>query len=321
MLKLLRGDVAVITKRTYRIVLNLLFTGFLVACSSGGGGSTSETTGATMSISLMDAPVDDVSGIYVEIAGFFIKPQGDGPAIELPMSAPTVTVNLLELTADNAAVLVDNAAISPGSYSWLEMEVNAELDGIMDSYVMTNVGGQEDLEVSVPSGRIRLVETFDVAVNQAVRLLFDWDARQGLINPPGRPGYILKPAFRVLEVTEFGSLSGTVDPLTLEDASCLNDHPSNPTVGNVVYVYQGSDATPVDIDGVDPDPIATANVELNLSSDYVYRILLMPGDYTAAFTCEARNDLPESTETIEFLSPTNVTIDGTGQVLDFEPPP
>jgi hypothetical protein len=43
----------------------------------------------------------------------------------------------------------------------------------------------------------------------------------------------------------------------------------------------------------------------------------MPGNYTVAFTCEAENDEPESTEVIEFLSPTDITIDGAGQTLNF----
>lgn len=293
----------------------------LLACSSGGSGDSQVGATSTISVSLMDAPVGNVTGVYVEIAGLFIKPQGDGPAIELPMATPTVTVNLLELTADNAAVLIDNETIPSGSYNWLEMEVNAQHDGVMDSYVMTKVGGQEDLEIRVPSGRIRLVSGFDVAPNQAVHFLFDWDTRKGLVNPPGLPGYILKPTFRVLDVTEFDTLSGTVDSLTLNDPSCVKDDSADITVGNVVYVYRGHGATPVDIDGIDPDPVTTADVELNESGDYTYRVLLMPGDYTAAFTCEADNDLPESSEAIEFLFPIDVTSDGTGQVVNFAPPP
>ena len=56
-------------------------------------------------------------------------------------------------------------------------------------------------------------------------------------------GYILKPAFRVLNVNEFGALSGTVDPLTLDDGSCINDDAVDITVGNVVYVYLGNGVT------------------------------------------------------------------------------
>ncbi len=291
-----------------------------IACSSGGSDSQNGTISVgTISVLLMDAPVGDVAGVYVEIAGLSIKPEGDGPVIELAMAESTVTVNLLEHTADNAAVLIDNATIPAGSYNWLEMEVNAEHDGTMDSYVMTNVGGQEDLEIRVPSGRIRLVDGFDVAPNQAVRFLFDWDTRQGLVDPLGLPGYILKPAFRVLNVNELGALSGTVDPLTLDDGSCINDDAVGISVGNVVYVYRGNGVTPVDIDGVRPDPVATANVEQNASGYYTYRVLLMPDDYTVAFTCEADSDLPELTEVIEFLSPTDVTIDGTEQIVNFAP--
>lgn len=41
-----------------------------------------------------------------------------------------VTVNLLELTEENAAVLIDGAVIEAGSYEWLAMDVDAEFDNV-----------------------------------------------------------------------------------------------------------------------------------------------------------------------------------------------
>jgi hypothetical protein len=195
------------------------------------------------------------------------------------------------------------------------MEVNASFDGEMDSYVMTLIGGQE--EIRVPSGRIRLVSGFEVGGGEVVQFLFDWSVRKGLVDPPGQPGYLLKPAFRVLRVDEFGVLSGTVDPMTLEDESCINDDDMDIAAGNVVYIYEGLDVVPFDVDGADPEPLATADVAQNVDGDYVYRVVLMPGDYTVALTCEAGNDLPESTEDLVFIGPTNVTMDMGGETVDF----
>ena len=225
---------------------------------------------------------------------------------------------------DHAALLIDGASIPAGSYDWLAMDVSATFDGVYDSYVMTQTGGQ--VELRVPSGRVRLVDGFDVAANQAVKLMFDWDLRKGLVGPPGQPGYMLKPAFRVIDVSEYGVLRGTVAMATLtatgDPNGCLTDD-ANIDVGNVVYVFAGSDVVPDDVDGIDPEPVATADVSQDANGDYTYRMLIAPGDYTVAFTCQAANDDPAVDETglpaeLAFVGTMNETVTGdTETVADF----
>jgi hypothetical protein len=293
----------------------------LAGCSgSGEGPAQASSEQAKISVSLIDAPVDGLTEVNVEIGAIWIKPT-DGAAFELPLTSAPMTIDLLESTPSNPALLIDGAVVPPGSYEWLAMDVNASFDNVYDSYVMTSAGGQE--EIRVPSGRVRLVDGFDVGTNQSVEFLFDWDMRSGLVRPPGQPGYFLKPAFRVLEVNEYGTLGGTVAPETLAamDNACDADA-EDLDVGNVVYVFAGSDVVPDDIDGIDPDPVATAAVEPNGDGDYVYKVVLSPGDYTVAFTCQAGNDDPEVDETgtpdeIAFIDPTNVPITGDAAQLDF----
>jgi hypothetical protein len=289
----------------------------LIACS-GGGGESSGTS--TLTVSLMDAPVDDVTAVNVEITALWLKGPGSA-AKPLKMSQTPMKVNLLDLNDKNAAILIDGQSIDPGSYEWLDMDVNADFDGVLDSFVVTKIGGQEELRV--PSGRVRLVGGFDVAANQAVQLLFDWDLRKGLVDPPGQPGFLLKPAFRVVDVHELGKLSGTVAIATLnatgDPNSCLADDP-NLDVGNAVYVFAGANITPDDIDGVDPDPVAVIPVEPSSTGDYVYHTVIAPGTYTIAFTCQAGNDNPDDgqSENIKFVAPVTRTISADTEVaVDF----
>lgn len=283
----------------------------LAACSGGGGSGSGGQ--ASLGVSLMDAPVDGVTAVYVRITGIWLKPDS-APAVQLTLANGPRTVNLLELTDTNAAILVDDAPIEPGHYEWLSMDVSAEHDNVMDSYVVTVTGGQEELRV--PSGRVRLVSGFDIPANQATRFLFDWDMRTGLVDPPGLPGYLLKPAFRMLEVTAYGVLSGTVANETITSAaSACNTDDANLDLGNVVYVFAGSNVTPDDIDGTG-DPIATADV-VPVNGVYSYRVALTPGDYTVAFTCQAADDEPETDETIAFLPTVNVTMAGNAQTVNF----
>lgn len=298
----------------------LAATVLLTACSGGNGNTPAGK--ATLSVSLMDAPVDGVTEVNVEIAAIWLKPAGGGPAIQVPLTKTPFTADLLELTDENAALLIDEAVIEPGSYEWLAMDVNATFDGVFDSYVVTAAGGQE--EIRVPSGRVRLVSGFDVPENQGLQLLFDWDLRKGLVDPPGQPGYLLKPAFRMLEVSAFGALEGTIALTTITNTAneCATDD-TDLDVGNVVYVFAGTGITPDDVDGIDPEPVATAVATPNEAGDYEYRVILEPGDYTVAFTCQAGNDDPEVDETgtpeaLEFLPAANATIAGSRVTVDFE---
>ena len=274
----------------------------LVGCSGGGGDSPAQKS--TLSVSLMDAPVDGVTAVYVKITSMWIKPQGNGPAVQLPLMNAPRTVNLLALTDTNAAILIDEAAIEPGSYEWLAMDVAAERN-VRDSYVMTETGGEEEIELRVPSGRVRLVGGFDVPPDESLRLLFDWDMRKGLVYPPGQGQYMLKPAFRMLDVTAYGVLQGTIAAATVGTSldpatnNCASDDKVDLTVGNVVYVFEGA-VTPNDVDGTD-DAVATVAAKRNAAGDYVYRTLLEPGTYTVVFTCEAGNDEPEGGRRHQFL--------------------
>jgi hypothetical protein len=274
----------------------------------------------------MDAPVDNVTEVWVQVDAIRLKSAG-GPPTDLPLTSTSpITVNLLELTdEDSAALLVDRAEIPAGSYEWLELDVSADLDGTPDSYVITDTGGQE--EIFVPSGRVRLVSGFEIGANQAVQFLFDWGLRHALADAVGQ-GYVLKPAFRVLEVDELGALSGTVAVETINGAgdpnACLTDDP-DPDLGNVVYVFAGAGVTPDDIDGADPEPVATAEAKQELGgTGYVYRTPLAPGAYTVAFSCQAEDDHPETDETgttdeIEFLPTVDIEISTPDSevVVDF----
>lgn len=313
-------------------LLLLAAVGAVAGCSGGSNtGNGGET--ATLSISLMDAPVDDVTAVHVEIAAIWIKSAGDEPPFELPLEGAPLTVDLLELTEENAAVLIDGALIDAGAYEWLAMDVNAEIDNVLDSFVETT--NSEFREVFVPSGRVRLVDGFEVEANEAVQLLFDWDLRKGLVYPPGLGGgYILKPAFRIIDVTEFGSLSGEIlvmETVMDSDLACNSDNDAeNYDIGNVVYVFDGHDVVPDDIDEIAPDPLATVDAVLSGADPtvYEYRTLLPFGDYTVAFTCQGASDLADSSETgdadpmldaVSFIGTQNVTISGAAPdvTVDF----
>ena len=235
--------------------------------------------------------------------------------MQLPMTGSPLQVNLLELNDENAAVLVDNAIVPADFYNWISMSID---DENMNSYAVTDTGGM--VPVRVPSDQVRLVNGVDVETDLGpVRLIFDWDVGSGLTD--NGQDYLLRPAFRMLDAEEAGVVSGTVALATLEniDNDCDADDPGmmgmNHNVGNVVYVFEGFGVTPEEKDGVVPEPItADADTDLNATSDgYDYRVALMPGEYTVAFTCQGANDTDAPGDGIDFLptadDPTMMTYD------------
>jgi hypothetical protein len=283
--------------RSARMCTSLLCAGLLTACSS----SDDEATG-TISVSLMDRPVDNVIALYVTISEIWLKPQGEGPAFELEMTSSPLVVDLLELDLENAALIVDNAVVPAKSYNWLEMRVE-------DAYAMTDTGAMMpvEVEVNVPSGRIRLVSGFEVGENLGVHFVFHWDVRTALTEAVGQEVLILRPAFRVLEVGEYGAVSGSIlatDVSSWNSGACLDDD-SDADVGNVVYVYEGAGITPDEIGGPGEQPSTTVDAEYNSIDDsYDYYVALMPGDYTLAFTCQGAID-EDGVEGVAFFDTTH----------------
>jgi hypothetical protein len=290
------------------LVLGML--SLVVAACSGGG---SDPKSATLSVSLMDAPIDDVTAVNVEITAIWLKGP-NGPAQQLTLTQSPLKVNLLSLTEGEAAVLIDAQPIEPGTYEWLAMDVSADFDLVYDSYVDTSTGGQE--EIHVPSGRVRLVGGFEIGANQAVQMLFDWDLRKGLVDPPGQPGFLLNPAFRILDVAELAVLRGSVALSTLDAAeNACRDDDADLDVGNSVYVFAG-DVMADDIDAADAEPITTVDVVPN-GTEYAYRTVIAPGTYTIALTCQAGNDDPAdgANDDLEFVATDTRTVVADEEVV------
>lgn len=273
------------TRKGSRVAAIAILAGSLGACS--GGSSSSD---GSISLSLMDRPVDGITELNITVTEFRVKPQGNGPAFPLDMVETPVTVNLLELSVDDPAIFVDRANIPAGTYNWLEMTVDDSDSSLANA--MTDVGGMKQVDIDVPSNRIRLINNFEVEPNDSVRLLFDWDVRKGLTEAVGRQVLILKPVIRVLDVEEFGSVEGEITSATLMATGnvCTADSATDMEydVGNVIYVFEEGVA-PGEIGVVDPYTTVEARDEDN-DGDYEYRAVLMPGTYTFAATCQAGVD-------------------------------
>jgi hypothetical protein len=262
------------------------------ACGGGGGGGA--PTG-TLNLGVTDAPVDGVKEIWIEVTGVTLKPKSGSQlsyVFEDDMGNPEpMLIELTSLDDGKIAALLVDEEVPAGEYTWAKLDVNAEFDTLYDSYVVKD--DDSLLELRVPSGNtsgLKLGNHFVVNANRDNNFVIDWDLRMGLTDPVSQPGYKLRPSLRIIDLTQYGTITGTVSMSLITDGSCTSD--MNTSVGNVVYIWAGSDVTPDDIDDTDPQPVTSASVKLNNDSgEYEYSApFLSVGPYTVAFTCQGLND-------------------------------
>lgn len=264
----------------------MMITGIALLAMAACGGSNGGGTG-TLNLVVTDAAVDGVTGVWIEFDGVTLKP-GNGPPVEYRFDANR-SIDLKSLTNGKIELLFDEQ-VPAGAYEWMMLDVNAEFDGVVDSYVELDGGGE--VELWVPPDRLKLGNAFVVVAGGETSFVIEWNLRMGLTNPVGQPGYKLQPSLRITDMTEHGTIAGTVDAALLApvNAACTSD--LNTGDGNVVYVFEGLGIVPDDVDGSAPDPLTTADVRLNMDGAQGFVApFLSPGDYTVAFTCQGRDDV------------------------------
>jgi hypothetical protein len=271
-----------------------------VPIGSGGG----EPTGQ-LSIAITDAPVDYATEVVVTIDAVELKPvDGDPVLIEIEARQ----IDLLVLQDGASTVILNRETVPAGEYNWIRLQLRGDLGTVDDSYVMFEDGSMHPLVIpSFDENGLKLVSGFVVPVNGHGSYTLDVDIRAALHAPPGQGGdFFLTPALRIVDNTMVGEIAGTVSgDLINGDVGC--------TSGNAVYVYEGLDVIPDDVDLVDSDdaePVTSTLVKLNeTTGDYEYvAAFLHAGDYTVAFTCQAGDDDPDLDDNIIFTATDNATV-------------
>lgn len=283
----------------------------LTACGGGGGGSTQAT--GQVGMSMTDAPSDNLTQVHVTITGVALKP-ANGDIQQFTFDHPLVIDNLLDLQGGKATVLLPEKTVPAGHYDWIRFYVES---GPNNSYVVDSSSNQYPLYVpgqqNAPAGKsrfVQLVSGFNVPAGGKANFTIDTDLRRAIVHPSGANYYLIRPAMRLLDDSQVGTISGTVaDSLTCADGN-------GGFTGDDVYLYTGSNATPGDVyvdDNGEPlddtNPVTTAGITQQSNGSFTYKIAYVaPGDYTVAFTCDGATDDPSTKDSLNFTSRTNVTV-------------
>jgi len=271
----------------------------LTAC-----GSDSGSTGTgTLNLNITDAPVDSAAKVVVTFSGVTIKPE-EGAAFDIDFvddnGVPTVkSIDLLTQQGANSEPLLADQTLEAGHYNWMRLKVLSS-DTEMDSYIELDDGSQYPLYV--PSGDqtgLKLNQGFDIADGGAISFTIDFDLRRSVLFPNKKSeAYKLKPTLRIIENENVGHITGMVGNESLSDESCVK-------TDYAIYVFAGENIVPDDIDDVDAEPVTTAL----LSDAFKYSVgFLEAGTYTLAFTCQAKDDMTDSDEVIDFIGTDNVSV-------------
>ena len=279
------------------------------------------------SFSITDAPADDVDTVHLTVDRMSFKPSG-GAVVDVELDEPVVFDDLLALEGNVAQDLLPERSYPAGEYEWVRLYV---VGGGDDSYVMTDEGGQVNLFVpgqqnSGTSRFVQLSSGFVIPAGGDADFVIDVDLRKALTKPEGKDYYLMRPALRIVDQSETGSISGTVAAGLLDDEACTNDLGADE--GNAVYLYTSDTESTGDVyineDGQpvnDEGPISVAAVTQNeTSGEYEYEFgFVSAGDYTVALTCQALDDQPESDDDISFQQSATVAVEAEAETeFNFE---
>lgn len=302
-------------QRCIRAIIALApLTVLLTACGGGGDNSAESSNTGIFTLGITDAPVDTASRVLVQFSGVSLQPD-TGAALDLDLSGdsqtcqdllddtppsptasgePTVRcIELLELEGTQTATLLEGIEMPAGNYSNLRLTVDAER-GVQDSLLVLDDGSQHSL--FIPSGSqsgLKFNQTLTILAGGSSNFVIDFDLRKSLTDPQGSDDYTLRPALRLIDRSESGSISGTVAPELLIADNCTGD--VNTGNGFAVYAYDNpAENTILGEEGSDDAPLSSAAVRLNNAGEWSYTLgFLPPGDYAVGFTCEAADDAPD----------------------------
>jgi len=252
----------------------------LTAC--GGGSGTSGDTGR-LSLYVTDAPVDSAEKVVVAFTGVQLKP-ADGEPIRRSVcendNSPGCEngmrkIDLLQLTGDESAALLEDEVLPAGRYEWIRLEVLTSQTSAENSFIVIDGTARP---LWVPSGDqtgLKLVRGFTVPASGVASFTIDFDLRKSIANPQGpfADTYFLRPALRLVDNSLTGHLKGEVAADLIEGEACLGtESPGSGIV--IVYVFEADGATG---HATEPeDAVTSAKVDSeNVGDDtllYSYRV-------------------------------------------------
>lgn len=202
-------------------------------------------------------------------------------------------------TDDNALRMFTSEELPEGSYTGVRLLLDEDQD---DSFVSVS-GSTEQFPLNVADGESAPVDfEFEDNDRQNESFTLMLDLRQSLSFDNDNDEYTLTPVLRAVRTDEIGRIEGDLT-VTCPSGDSL--------IEGAVYLFQGQDITPDDLDNSGVEPFATSPVfTSNNNTTFFYSLRVLPeGSYTMAVTCKGNDDDPATDEDLEFRNIVNVELD------------
>ncbi|MGF2736960.1 DUF4382 domain-containing protein [Marinobacter sp. DUT-1] len=299
-------------KRSIQIFAVSALAAGIAAC---GGSSDGGPATGSVSVDVTDAPTMEFTEVTIAFTGIRLQHKS-GEWEEFTFDEAKVW-NLLDLQGGASEPLITDEEVLAGNYKELRLLVDTE-----NSYVVQKDQPDVELSLAVPSGEqsgLKLKGDFIVAADTTTDFTVDFDVSKAIVNPQGKSlaDYLLRPSLRLVNNLEVGSISGEVDYGTInQEAACDYE--------GAVYVYQGTDVTPTDINVNDEEsgPLMAVPVSDD-DNDGIHTYtaaFLTEGNYTISYTCQLDDNEADDSATMEFQGTQNVSV-VAGENTEAQPIP
>jgi hypothetical protein len=248
-----------------------------------------------------DPPADpEISAVQANLLGLEFR-KGDSTTTTLEFRDGEL-VDLLDLRDAEPLRLFTNEELPVGTYTGVRLLFDSDQD---QSRVTTSDG---DTRLRVAVGTFTAV-SFTVEDEKESRDEFTLmlDLRQSLSFDEANDRYTLTPVLRSVRTEDAARVEGSV-AVVCPVGTVLQDE-------GAIYLYSGRNVQADDLDGAEAEPFATTGVIDSGTAALRYALRFLPaGNYTLAFTCQGDEEVPGSSENLDFRNVENIEIDA-GDVL------
>ena len=248
-----------------------------------------------------DPPADpEISAVQANLLGLEFR-KGDNTTATLEFRDGEL-VDLLGLQDAEPLRLFTNEELPAGTYTGVRLLFDPD----QDQSRVTTVNGSTRLRVA--AGAFAPVSfTIEDEEESREEITLVLDLRQSLSFDDDNDRYTLTPALRSVRTDDAARVEGTVS-VVCPVGTVLRDE-------GAIYLYSGRNVQPDDLDGAEAEPFATTGVIDSGTVAFRYALRFLPaGNYTLAFTCRGDDEVPGSSEDLDFRNVENIALEA-GDVL------
>lgn len=251
-----------------------------------------------------ELPADpNIQQVVASIRGLeFTTSSGGTETLEFSDSQQQDFIDLAD--DDGVLRLFTDEELDEGTYTGVRLLFDEDL--LDDAFVIvtdSNGANPTEFPLNVANGDYAplsfSIEDDDSSSDSFTLLL---DLRRSLSFDDGSDEYTLTPVIRAVDTEDMSRIEGNVS-VTCPSGDSLS--------AGAVYLFEGQDVTPDDIDGAGVEPFATAPVFTGQGGNpFFYALRYLPqGDYTLALSCIGNDEEPLTDEDLEFRNVVNVQLD------------